>query len=93
MGRVETWRVVVCSGVELRGRTWKRVRQRHKILGEQESHWNANAEPLPTFSSHTNPRVANCKSDITCGPTWLSPLEKRDCNPGCSAYGQVSMGA
>lgn len=77
--------------VVLRGRTWKGS-GRHKILGEQESHWNATAEPLSTFSPHTNPRVAICKSAITCGPTWLPPLEKRDCDPGCSAHGQVSMG-
>ncbi|XP_023601911.1 retbindin [Myotis lucifugus] len=33
--------------------------------------------------------VAICKSAITCGPTWLPPLEKRDCNPGCRTYGQT----
>ncbi|XP_024907372.1 retbindin [Pteropus alecto] len=32
---------------------------------------------------------AICKSDITCGPTWLPLLEKRGCNPGCSTYGQT----
>ncbi|XP_054419549.1 retbindin [Pteronotus mesoamericanus] len=32
---------------------------------------------------------ATCKSDITCGPTWLPLLEKRDCNPDCSTYGQT----
>ncbi|XP_036089739.1 retbindin [Rousettus aegyptiacus] len=32
---------------------------------------------------------ATCKSDITCGPTWLPLLEKRGCNPGCSTYGQT----
>ncbi|XP_019519753.1 PREDICTED: retbindin isoform X1 [Hipposideros armiger] len=32
---------------------------------------------------------ATCKNDITCGPTWLPLLEKRDCDPGCSTYGQT----
>lgn len=63
-----------------------------QILGEEESHWNETVEPLPTFfSPHTDPRFATCKSDITCGPTWLPLLEKRDCNLDCRTYGQVSM--
>ncbi|ELK26844.1 PREDICTED: retbindin [Myotis davidii] len=33
--------------------------------------------------------VAICKSAITCGPTWLPPLEKRDCDPGCRTFGQT----
>ncbi|KAM5232944.1 retbindin isoform 2-T4 [Hipposideros larvatus] len=32
---------------------------------------------------------ATCKNDITCGPTWLPLLEKRDCDPGCSTYRQT----
>ncbi|XP_045709637.1 retbindin isoform X2 [Phyllostomus hastatus] len=32
---------------------------------------------------------ATCKSDITCGPTWLPLLEKRDCNLDCRTYGQT----
>ncbi|XP_037001637.2 retbindin [Artibeus jamaicensis] len=32
---------------------------------------------------------ATCKSDITCGPTWLPLLEKRDCNLECRTYGQT----
>ncbi|KAM5308497.1 retbindin isoform 1-T2 [Glossophaga mutica] len=32
---------------------------------------------------------ATCKSDITCGPTWLPHLEKRDCNLECRTYGQT----
>ncbi|KAF6307090.1 retbindin [Rhinolophus ferrumequinum] len=32
---------------------------------------------------------ATCESDITCGPTWLPLLEKRNCDPGCSTYGQT----
>nr|KAF6481904.1 retbindin [Molossus molossus] len=32
---------------------------------------------------------ATCKSDITCGPTWLPLLEKRNCYPGCSTYEQI----
>ncbi|KAM8764408.1 retbindin isoform 1-T3 [Rhynchonycteris naso] len=31
---------------------------------------------------------ATCKSDITCGPNWL-PLLQKNCNPGCSTYGQT----
>ncbi|XP_036897774.1 retbindin [Sturnira hondurensis] len=32
---------------------------------------------------------ATCKSDTTCGPTWLPLLEKRDCNLECRTYGQT----
>ncbi|XP_025719136.1 retbindin isoform X2 [Callorhinus ursinus] len=32
---------------------------------------------------------ATCENDITCGPTWLSLLEKRDCEPGCTTYDQT----
>ena len=62
-------------------------------LGEQESHKDVAVEPFSTlFSPHTIPRFATCESDVTCSPTWLPLLEKRGCEPGCTTYGQVSMG-
>uniref|UniRef100_A0A8C0WYG9 Folate receptor-like domain-containing protein n=1 Tax=Castor canadensis TaxID=51338 RepID=A0A8C0WYG9_CASCN len=33
-----------------------------------------------------------CEADLTCGPTWLPPSEKRGCEPSCGTYGQVSEG-
>ncbi|XP_020011497.1 retbindin [Castor canadensis] len=29
-----------------------------------------------------------CEADLTCGPTWLPPSEKRGCEPSCGTYGQ-----
>ncbi|XP_044804128.1 retbindin isoform X2 [Bubalus bubalis] len=44
---------------------------------------------LPVRCGELSPRFATCESDVICSPTWLSLLEKRGCEPGCTTYRQT----